>query len=65
MSEEGGIVAFVYRYLHPDSDEIVYIGKTSGDLIESLKSRIAAHAAEYNFKKTPRAPAGKSNIWTV
>lgn len=44
-------MAFVYRYLNPDSDEVVYIGKTSGDSIESLRSRIAAHAAEDKFKK--------------
>jgi len=44
-------VAYVYRYLHPRSEAIFYIGKTSGDDISSLAARISAHANEEKFKK--------------
>lgn len=44
-------MAFVYRYLRPQSGEVLYIGKTSGDSISSLSARISAHANEDKFKK--------------
>ena len=48
-------MAFVYRYCHPRSEAVVYIGKTSGTDIDALKSRIAAHKSEEKFlRKAPR-----------
>lgn len=44
-------MAFVYRYLRPQSGAVVYIGKTGGDNISSLAARISAHANEDKFKK--------------
>ena len=44
-------MAFVYRYLLPKSETVVYIGKTSGDDPAALKARISAHANEDGFKK--------------
>lgn len=49
-------MAYVYRYLRPKSEAVVYIGKTSGDTIDSLVSRIRAHASEDSFKReTPKS----------
>lgn len=45
-------MAFVYRYLHPRSEAVFYIGKTGGDEISSLAARISAHANEDKFKKS-------------
>lgn len=42
-------MAFVYRYSHPRSEAVVYIGKTSGDGIDSLAGRISAHKKEAKF----------------
>lgn len=44
-------MAYVYRYMRPKSETVVYIGKTSGDTIDSLVSRIRAHASEDSFKR--------------
>lgn len=43
-------MAYVYRYLLPKSETVVYIGKTSGDDPAALKARISAHANEDKFK---------------
>ena len=43
-------MAYVYRYLLPESETVVYIGKTSGDDPAALKARISAHANEDKFK---------------
>ena len=44
-------MAFVYRYLTPRSEAVMYVGKTAGDDSAALTSRIRAHASEDGFKR--------------
>lgn len=44
-------MAYVYRYLLPKSETVIYIGKASGDDSSALTARIRAHANEDKFKE--------------
>lgn len=44
-------MAYVYRYLLPKSETVVYVGKTNGDDSVALTARIRAHANEDGFKQ--------------